>query len=142
MRPKDLGGFLPSVVPTVTWLDKVRELIGYPHKRGAVPALSEKCGVKRRTLAAWLKGTNVPIDPTIDGTLARIAAALEVTEEWLADGQPGPPPVVRAGIRIPPEALRGVPRKYHRFLYSLADVRRLDAHVAYSAFLDSQTLAQ
>jgi transcriptional regulator with XRE-family HTH domain len=121
----------------ITWLDKVKERIGYP-KWGCVPKLARDSGVKRRTLDAWLRGTNVPTDPTSDGTLARIAAALQVSEDWLLDRKPGPPPKAGKGLRISPDAIRKAPRRYHRFLYSLADEKRLDLYVAYCDFLDAQ----
>lgn len=121
----------------VTWIEKVKGLIGYP-KRGSVPALARATGLKRRTLDAWLRGTNVPVDPTHDGTLAKIATALHVTTDWLLDEQPGPPPKPGQGLTISSDVLRAVPRRFHRFLYSLADEARLELYVAYCAYLDEQ----
>ena len=127
-----------AAVPSeITWVMKVRERIGWP-KRGAVPELAAKCGVPRRTLAAWMKGTNTATDPTQDGTLARIASALGVSEDWLLDGRPGPPPEPGRGLQIAPEAMRRVPKRFHRLLHSLADVKRLEIYAAYCDFLDSQ----
>jgi transcriptional regulator with XRE-family HTH domain len=50
--------------------------------------LAKAVGVDRNTVSRWENGAMVPSDPTV---LASLAAALEVSVEWLISGDPGDP---------------------------------------------------
>ena len=54
--------------------------------------LAKAVGVDRNTVSRWENGAMVPSDPTV---LASLAAALEVSVEWLISGDPGDRGVAR-----------------------------------------------
>lgn len=80
----------------ITWQEKVRRLIGYPDKRGAVPELARLLEEPLRSVRNWIEDDRTPHD--VLDLIPRLARKLRVPASWLQDRKEGPPPSIPAAV--------------------------------------------
>lgn len=100
----------------VTWQDKARTLL--ERRRMSARRLATMMGEKEKNVRNWLGGSHRPVEEL--AVVKRIAIALEVSHDWLLDGEAGEPPRA-ASVSIPDEVLRRVPARFRRLAYALTD---------------------
>lgn len=102
----------------LTWPEKATAA---RKKRGwSARQLAKRMGEKERNVRNWLSGSSRPINEV--AVVARVAAALEVNEDWLRDGTEGDPPRAPKGtVPLPDDLMRRMSPKARRLIYALAD---------------------
>lgn len=110
----------------ITWREKVRAHMRRVHIRA--PELAERMGRSERTVRAWLKGTNRPLEET--RVIRQIAAALNLDPASITDGSESPATSRPAALQIPAELIDRVPAKARRLIFAVADEETLDLLLA------------
>lgn len=110
----------------ITWREKVRAHMRRVHIRA--PELAERMGRSERTVRAWLKGTNRPLEET--RVIRQIAAALNLDPASLTDGSESPAASRPPAFQIPAELIERVPPKARRLIFAVADEETLDLLLA------------